>query len=413
MPLLAAPLTSSGAALTLAVLCAVPGAAHSQAVQPAAEGLATSAVSLQRAPVILESIAELESAGNVETAWDLEQELLTEARRHTADLRTVPILREIARKRLGMLEAYLAGEAPLQVVLGCYYNWSRNRNFGGCNAGSRRDAARAILADALRNYADAVAVILRNERYSSLELRTLEMQLVRSSDLIRYYNDIYDQDLDSTPMPPFEHDDAQPWRGMMEALVRLAHWMPEGSRAWSALEQAGRRQARFNRIESYYRLGRLSLERLFAYEVETEASLPARADAMIRIADWDLLYSHNSLALDGYERAYGMLERAGVARASIDEIFSAGTPVVLPTFSPSPLLSAGPNVSSRYMDVAFEITKYGESRQVDLVDKSATVTDAEADALVRSIKRARFRPAAIRGRFSRTPPISVRYHLRQ
>ncbi len=152
--------------------------------------------SLEQVPPIQQLIANEEAIGRAETAWELEQDLLTLVRRHPGDMRTVPVFHETGAKRMALLRQHLAGESPPQIVLGCYYGWprkavSRGERLGSwdpstptttdCNSGQRDDAVRAIVSDAQRHYADAIAVMLRNGRYSSDELRELELELVGAS----------------------------------------------------------------------------------------------------------------------------------------------------------------------------------------------------------------------------------------
>jgi tetratricopeptide (TPR) repeat protein len=95
--------------------------------------------SLEQAPLIQRLIAYEQGSGNPERALGLEQELLTLARRHPDDLRTVPILRQIAVDRM-----------------------TRYRNLGAY----------------LGMYEEAIDVFHRNDAYSSPELRQLEMLLI-------------------------------------------------------------------------------------------------------------------------------------------------------------------------------------------------------------------------------------------
>jgi tetratricopeptide (TPR) repeat protein len=124
--------------------------------------------SLEEAPLIRQLIHNEEAKGNFEVAWDLEQKLLTLARRHPNDLRTVPILRQIADKRMDVLERYQAGEFPPQIILGCYYNGRRYDGAGNCRAGSRRVVIASILSEARGYYADADKIIRRHESWASL-----------------------------------------------------------------------------------------------------------------------------------------------------------------------------------------------------------------------------------------------------
>ena len=321
-------------------------------VQRANYGLRT----LDQAPLLLQWIKNAETMGNFKMAWDLEQALLMLAHRNPNDLRTVPILREIGDKRLDLLERYVKGEEfPPQIILGCYYDPvrydsmpSEQRN---CYAGSRRVAIQAILWEAQRYYSDAIRVMQRNELYSSDELRNLEMELVRTSYL------------------------------------------------------HGRNPA----------VGKESLRRLLAYDVANAAPRETRVESLVQMADWDLMFangrSENDAVLATYEAAYRELEKAGTSQASIEETFSPKTPVVLPAFLRNPLASEQTPESKGYIDVAFEISKYGKSDGIEIIGRTNNVTDAAERNLVRVIARSTFRPRLTAGRVAENSPIVVRYYL--
>jgi hypothetical protein len=111
----------------------------------------------------------------------------------------VPVFRAIAAKRMALLRQYIAGEFPPQVFMGCYYSWPREEPIDafGCIAGNRGTAIRGILSDAQENYYNAVTVMLRNELYSSDELRDLELELVASVETVRGRSDPRQRSLSS------------------------------------------------------------------------------------------------------------------------------------------------------------------------------------------------------------------------
>ena len=207
----------------------------------------------------------------------------------------------------------------------------------------------AAAANAIREAASAVRVMLRHELYASEELKEIEMELVRAS-------------------------------------------------------------YKFDRET----VGRQSLRRLLAYEVARSASLIDRVEALVRMADWDLLFAENTRrrdsVLETYEDAYRQLEQRGTGQTSIDDIFSPQMPVVLPPFSPNPLVPDGMQETIGHVDVAFEITKYGETRDVEILGSSNATEDDERDVekLIRSI---RFRPRLADGRFEESSPVVVRYYF--
>jgi hypothetical protein len=379
--------------------------------------------SLEQIPLIQQMIANEEAIGRFENAWQLEQDLLTLARRHPDDMRMVPVFREAAGKRMAVLRQYLAGEFPPQMVLGCYYGWPRETvdpvnvhapripTTTSCNSGEREGAIRAIVSDAQRHYANAIAVMLRNEDYASDELRETELDLLRSFNFMNggsTYSRGYGRvGLDWAAL------DAEPWRSWMDSMALLAEWKLPQAVGEPAPEQIEVRDgepisSRFYEgrcLDSC--LGRQSLQRLLAYEVAKSAPLREQVEAFIRIADWE----GREQALERYERALKMLQDAG-AETLIDELFAPKIPIVLPTFLPNPLVAHETQASGKYIDVGFEISRYGEARRVQIL-KAMSVTDADKATLVQLIQRSRFRPRVTGGEFARTSPVVVRYYLQE
>lgn len=301
--------------------------------------------SLEEAYLLRQLIESETSRGRVEDAWELEQKLLRLVRRHPEDLRTAPILREIADKRVDLLDRYVDGEWPPEIVLGCYYDEpSRNPS---CTAGSRGRVIRSILNEAVTYYSQAINVILQNKGYLSGALPEYFM-----------------------------------------TLVRISH--EYGMRA----------------------LGKKSLRYLVSYRVANGEAWLAQMDALIHIADWDLLFaSHRNdeaSALEAYEQAYAQLRDEGAPQASIDGLFLPSTPIVLPTFLPNPLVSQATAQSIGHIDVAFDITRYGRSERIEVLDTTLNATDADVDRLVKVIESSRFRPRVTDGRFTASR-VALRY----
>jgi tetratricopeptide (TPR) repeat protein len=313
--------------------------------------------SLDQAPLMQRLIDNHEALGNPNAAWNLEQELLLLVSRHPNDLRSVPVLREVADNRIDVLRRYMAGEFPPQLVLGCFFNPHEYLDLGNCHAGRQSHAVRSLIEDARAMYRSAIDVITRNDRYSSDDLRELEMEIV--SNAYRYG----------------------------------AAYPDSGS----------------------YEIGKESLERIVDYEAAAGASSLTRVDALVRLADWDLLYSPSRAArdavLDRYVQAYDELKREGVAQASIDAIFSPATPILLPGFVQNPLTSATTADSTEYIEVAFELTPHGESRRMRILDETTGATYVERNWLRRFVKRGRFRPVMTDGRFADSTPVVARYYF--
>jgi len=176
-------------------------------------------------------------------------------------------------------------------------------------------------------------------------------------------------------------------------------------------QEANERRARVDDMRTRYALGRESYRRLIGYAEHSPDDSEAwgkHLQAYLELADWDLLYARNGAALDEYALVYENLKTNGVAEAVIASTFAPDVPIVLPTFRPNPLQTA---IGNRYIDVTFEITKFGEPRRVEIVGATPTVPDGAKDELVGTIKASRFRPRLTDGELGRTSPVAVRYYL--
>jgi hypothetical protein len=381
--------------------------------------------SLEQVPLLMQRLESEEALGNDAEVWDLEQELLTLARRHPDDPQAVPVLRAVADRQMEVVGRVVdSNEIPPQMIYGCYYQeWAiidgRAEN---CNAGSRSTAVQGMLADANRNHADAIAVLLRNEAYSSDALRELEMELVRGANLIQ---EEYERDGNRSitgtrtknqvpvPLVPWssQAELREPWRSRMATVMELADWdLPYDSAGTPEEDFLQEMEPRDSRFRAPYYRGRQSLRRLYVYSV-VDASPPAeRAAAIVQIADWDLLFSSNGLAIEGYTLAQDMLERTGADEAALAQLFAPELPVVLPAFEPNPLARDDTRPATGYIDVEFAITKYGRAREIELRSAENASDDARSN-LVTLLKSSRFRPRPTDGRFDDSLPIVVRYHL--
>lgn len=363
-----------------------------------------------------ERIKMARASGNDAEVSDLERELLTSIRRHPDDLRAVPLLREIADRQLAAVERGVISDDPaLQAVFSC------TNVLGICYAGSRTVVVQGMVAEASRNYADAIAVILRNESYSSDEVRELEMGLVRAAEFIRNHYSL-DSNVSTgtrteTAVPvlmvpvPFFDKFVEPWLSQLEPIMALTDWALPYESAGTPQERFLRqRESRTERFTSPYYRGRQSLRRLYVYEVIAAKPALAQAVAIVNMADWDLLFDRNGLAVEGYALALRMLERAGVADASAAELFAPAVPVVLPSFEPNPLARDRTLPSASHIDVAFEITKFGRARAIEILDAVSTTDAAQAD-LIALLKGRRFRPRLTNGELVDSPTVMVRYYV--
>ena len=357
--------------------------------------------SLEQVPLLWQRIESEEALDNHAEAWDVEQELLALVRRYPDDVQVVPVLRRVADRQMGVLGQLGAGEIPPQVFYGCYYDKYRPSGTKCSGSGSRATVLQGVLADAGRNYAEAIAVLLRNEAYGSDELRELEMQVVRGAGLMR-----------DTPLAPpwLFASTLEPWRSRIAPIEELATWrLPSEPAETPEGDYLDRREPREERFRMPYNRGRQSLRRLYSYEVAGSSTAASRAAAIVAIADWDLLFSKNALAIEGYALAQSLLDEDGAGAAPSAELFAPAVPVMLPSFEPNPLAPDKARAATGYIDVTFSITKYGHVRDIK-VRGAANADSADRAELMTLLRIKRFRPRSIDGRFTESP-VAVRYYV--
>ena len=355
---------------------------------------------LDEAAVIQRLVVVEEARGNVEAAWDLEQDLLElvsqsfanrGSEEHPSDVRIAPILSEIADRRMSILDRYRDGEFPLEIVLGCYYDKSRLEY---CNSGSSVEARNAIAAEANWYRAAAIRTILENELYASDQLRALE---TRSFS--------HGRDWSICPaMSVQELMEIELLGSCLDPIIRRS-----GSKTTPdvVFANVGGEAARM---------------RYFVYEARSGASAQRQASALVRLADWQIRfpfvrrdgvdrYGNSALELYGY--AYQLLHDEQDSEATIDELFSPEIPIVLETFGADPLTFEAIAESTEYIDVEFAITKFGHGENVVILTTTPNVSRRSERHLTWSIEHSAFRPRLSEGQFSDSSRVVARYFLQE
>jgi hypothetical protein len=318
--------------------------------------------SFKEAPLVRQLVQIEEARGNAAAAWELEQQLLGMIYRSPGPRPgATQMLREIADKRADVLERYSVGEFPPQIELGCYYAGPPRRDGlevapASCRSGSSWSVKQALYDEATRYYFDVMEMIRSSEGPSSDDLPEIYMAVLRASYAAR--ND---------------YGTEYQGRGMLRAI--------------------------------------------YERHVKYAAPLPVQMDALLQRVDWDLLYAggrkKNEAAFQAYEALYERFQQEDLEQSLLDEMFSPSAPVVLPAFMPNPLASNETPGSSGYIDVAFEITKYGEGKSIEILDTSTNTTEAARVRLRDLIKWNRFRPRMANGAFEDPARVVVRYYVNE
>jgi hypothetical protein len=325
------------------------------------------------------------------------------ARQHLDDMRMLPVFLELIEDRAERLDAFSTTsykELPAGIYVPCSngvgptpINSGRRAapvpvsDARNCEFGTWRTVVDRLQGAVLRNYADAIAVLIRNRDYASQELRDLEKEALA--------------------LVPFE-------RGFVNCSIgRLVEFI-DSELVDSCLDPAGGSPG----VQGAGVGGWASLMRLVYYEVRSGAAATARARAYAELGDWYLRTVHigapakfspaDEIALTLYEQAIAELSQEDNARESVAQIFTPDVPVMLPTYATNRLAS---EVSSRFIDVAFTIDRHGKAAAIEILDSGANATGVEERAVVRLIKFGSFRPRTMDGELADSAPVVLRYYL--
>lgn len=306
--------------------------------------------SFEQVPLLRQLMMNEAALGRVEEAAEFEGRVLELARRNSGDLRSVPIFREAGDRQLALYERRLAGDVPgmfeVNVAPTVFGPGRRGVPPGGIEVSRARG-----------NYTAAIRSILRNGGVEHEDLLPIEQSLTRS-----YYLQAMDRD--------------------------------RASEGMSGLAYGG---------------GRQSYRRRVAYSIMTSGEAIDVAKALVELADWDLLFSHNGLAVDIYDEAYALLRNENVPEPEIRALFPLENAIRLPIFEESPL--ALPESSARgvgHVDLEFEVSRYGVARAIDVVGMSSASLHGVRRDVARAIASSRFRP---RPPSDGNAPFRVRYYI--
>ena len=366
--------------------------------------------SADEALLLRQQIRSERALGLHERAWTLERQMVTTARGHHDDIRMLPIFRELADDRLDLIEKVGAGERPPTIYAGCYnaeplpaYDYKRAELGGNptaignpCYGGTNQSLIVKLRREILMYYADAIETILRTGDYASQELRDLERAAVRVRNGRLSSVQLAKEAGSFVLCPAGGLDDYLALEILDSCLA------PVGRGHGLVVANVGNPPG---------------LLRLMQYEIRSGAPAPARANAIADLADWYLLFVRPErrrfdlpeVTFALYQRAYRELDQNGDAKEAT-EMFAPELPVTLPTYEPNPFASAAAE-SPRYIDVSFDVTKYGLGERIEILETSKGATREEKQGLIRLIETTSFRPRMANGALADEAPVSLRYYL--
>ena len=250
-------------------------------------------------------------------------------------------------------------------------------------------------------------------QYNAYQLRLGQAgfsRLMSMWDLYRLaLNDIIDREGDSSPdlLPPLE--------GMLRAQYLIADYEPEDEYASSDDLGARQQLGRFNayRAQSY---DKGSAVILAMYDIEQKKEQAegeeqglAAARALTMLGDWRLWHEERKEAMEAYQQAIEELEKRDDAQVQQERFF--GTPVALPNLDGvRPLIEVE---SPEIGDILLEFGVNERGRVVDLerIDDNEDVNQAQANRVMRQLRKTRFRPRLEAGEVVETEKIVRAYEV--
>ena len=302
----------------------------------------------RQTPLIEQQIAIFRESENHAAAWNLEQQLVSLARRNVQDPRMAGVLTRVANRRAKILTSYVSGDFPPEITLGCYYEIGTPviRN---CMAGRKSEAARALLLDVRHLYEDALIAFDEDTVGIETSIEQIEAKLLTMNFLYGHYL-----------IPPMR-----------------------------------------------YEYGKARLEAEFEESETDRDSLFRRVEALVAMADWELHYARNNEALNLYERA--RLEAGHAKTSDIENLFQPDVPIRLPGFLPNPFQTQ--SKTAEYVDIQFELTRFGRPRQVKVLEASSGIPTRTKRKLRRLIITSHFRPRIDDEGLAQTSIEKIRYYL--
>ena len=168
-----------------------------------------------------------------------------------------------------------------------------------------------------------------------------------------------------------------------------------------------------------FRQGQDALERRVAFFTNEPGIPPAdKARAKLDLADWMLMFSKRLTALEVYKETWQEMAAAGASPEALNALFNPPIPQEIPSFLAHPftreLLEIPDDLALEYkgyIDVAFDLNRYGITSSLAVLGKSATATPALEGRLLRNLRRTQFRPRIVDGMARETETLQIRYYF--
>ncbi|MES2606116.1 MAG: hypothetical protein V4603_14370 [Pseudomonadota bacterium] len=169
---------------------------------------------------------------------------------------------------------------------------------------------------------------------------------------------------------------------------------------------------------SGYSEGRKSLERRISYLQQNTSTSPAElAHARLELVDWMIATHTRSDFAKVFNGAYGDYVASGATAEQVASIFYPPLPIQVPTFIIRPYTRQGLGIPIEaalkyqgYIDVEYGVSKIGDSLSPKILYRTPETPDAVEEVLLRSLRRAEFRPRMKDGELVDDDRITARYY---
>jgi tetratricopeptide (TPR) repeat protein len=384
---------------------------------------------LDQAAIVGQSIEMLEAAGAFSESDELQDELLDLAGRNDGDTRAPSILASVADRQMNAVTAYLEQDVwprarqSLQAIEGS--GWQPSTPATG------RQRALTELAVIADRYDVAIEEALADDDYELGTALDTEVEITEIYALVDIANDF----VEVGPLPRNDRNgptwDPEPPRGDRDLAIAALN---RARRLYSAAMQAAFRQgseAEYGGldeqlVETYYfeaanpELGSdvhvdhmvpSPLESVLRARVADRMTRGAPAvevaSAMLELGD----ALENREALERYQDAYDFLVARDASADVVAGLFHPEVPAIRRAFGPEDSSIFDPLRSYRgYIDVGVETSRYGQTRDAEIIDASPGTSRAIERRLRKHVSQTRFRPRFAEGEPVGSDQFVLRYY---
>ncbi|MGA0806443.1 MAG: hypothetical protein ACO3PV_08010, partial [Pseudohongiellaceae bacterium] len=259
-------------------------------------------------------------------------------------------------------------------------------SFGGNRSPDPRQLGFGNLLRAQRHYAEAIDNLLQGQALDAPALLLLEQKFLHTLYLEANRN----------------------------GLLENPDFFLEGRRSATGSRIQYREM---NALSAAFINGRSALQRMRFYAQAGRLPAAQQAALLVAEADWHLLFDHHGKALRMYAEAQTAMQAMGLGSAEIVALLAPPVPPQLPTFAALPHSRAHFGVETAtalawdgWIDVSFELTRYGKPVQLTLLGSSPGTDKAVEARLRRLLLASPFRPRTGADETDQPRVYRLRYH---